>query len=171
MFFFVLSRLLFHKKQADSFTEKVSFNTRVKPWDIDSNMHLTNSRYLLYLDKGRVACMFNQGFFKGFIQHKIRPVVSSVNISFIRELKPLQGFDLSTQFVGWDDKYLYMSQEFSVEGKVHATSISRICPLVDGKILPPEEMLGLLDIDNSPIELPESVAAWKASLQTRAKGL
>ena len=74
-------KILFGTPSANTMFDTVSFKTRVKLWDIDPNIHLTNSKYLVYFDRGRAQCMYEIGFMRGFMKTKMRVVVSSVNRS------------------------------------------------------------------------------------------
>ena len=73
--FLLFLKMLLTKPSAQSFFETISFHAWVKPWDIDANMHLTNSRYLLYMDKGRVACFFEVGFLRKLLRVQCETVV------------------------------------------------------------------------------------------------
>lgn len=171
LMFFLFLRFVFGKPSAQSFHEVVSVFSRVKLRDIDTNLHLTNSRYLLYLDRGRVSCMFEIDILKRFIRAKIGMVVSSINITYVREIKPFEKFEIKSAFLGWDDKYIYFSQEIYVGDQLRSTAMSRTCPLYQGKALAPMVAFEKVGLDVPCKPLPKLVVEWSEGLKARREGL
>ena len=93
---------------------------RVWPNDLDSNLHMNNSRYLLAMDLGR----WDYGVRTGVIQQALRrrwfPVAGSVMLRFRKSLDPFQRFELRTRVVAWDEKWWWFEQRFEVDGRLHA---------------------------------------------------
>ena len=165
-------RVIFLLKKAPRFAlfDKVPFYSRVKLWDLDLNIHLTNSRYLKYLDLGRLEYMVLTGLLGRFIPKKVRPVVANVDITFIRSLMPFEKFTLNTRLSGWDEKYLYFEQEFiGRNGKTCAVATSRLCPLLNGKPLPLSEMMQMVGVKDASPELSASTLQWRDMLQNKRK--
>ena len=85
---------------------------RVWPTDLDLNLHMNNGRYLSIMDIGRLDLIMRVGLFGRMARDGIRPVVGNVQIVYRRSLAPFQRFHLSTQLVGWDEKWTYLRQQF-----------------------------------------------------------
>ncbi len=85
---------------------------RVWPTDLDLNVHLNNGRYLSIMDLGRIDLILRVGLLGRMVRDGIRPVVGSVQIVYRRSLAPFQAFDLTTQLIGWDEKWTYLRQQF-----------------------------------------------------------
>jgi len=160
----LIYKILFTTPQVQSPFKTVETPARVKFRDLDSNIHLTNSRYLAYFDLGRADWISQFGFLKVFFKHGVRMVVGSINVAFIRELGAFQAFTIETTCLGWDNKYLYFKQEIVVKGKVHSSALSRTCPIKHGKRAPIEHLLSLLGLEENKGDLPESVILWKKTL-------
>jgi acyl-CoA thioesterase FadM len=88
----------------------VSF--RVLPTDCDINFHMNNGRYLSFMDLGRLHLLRQIRAVRVMFRKRWKPVLAAADINFIRQLGPLQEFDLVTRIVTWDDKYCYMEQRF-----------------------------------------------------------
>jgi len=135
---------------------------RVWPNDLDSNLHMNNSRYLLAMDLGR----WDYGLRSGVMQKALRrgwfPVVGSETLGFRRPLEPFQRFELATRLVGWDEKWWWFEQSFEVAGKVHA--VGRVKALFRARQanVPPKALLaaiGRADVPSPP--LSEPIRLWQ----------
>ena len=86
---------------------------RVMPWDCDPNMHMTNSRYFAYMDFARFWRYFHTGVFREmFVSKRWMPMATAQEITYIKDIAPFEKFSVHTRLAGWDDKYVYMSQDF-----------------------------------------------------------
>lgn len=167
---------LYSRNASHTLFQPVIYRARVKLWDIDGNMHLTNSKYLRYLDMGRLECLLRTGLFKRLIPMGVRPVVSAVDISYVREIKPFERFEIETQLLGWDDKFLYFRQDIfgsrdSGSGKLRASTHSRICPLLKGKRVPIAELMVMINEQQTSPKLPNLIENWRADLSQKRYGL
>jgi len=95
----------------------------VLPTDLDINLHLTNSRYLAFMDLGRIELMLRSGLFGKVIRRRWLPVVSTASLRFRREIGVFQRINLSTRLLGWDEKWFYMEQRFETDQGVAAIGI------------------------------------------------
>lgn len=111
------------------------FRLRCWPNDLDSNMHMNNGRYLTIMDLGRLDLILRSGLWRVMRERKWNPVVGTAKITFRRSIEPLQSFELVTQVIGWDEKWLYIEHRMERGGKVMAQAFVRglfIGP--DGKV-------------------------------------
>jgi acyl-CoA thioesterase FadM len=92
----------------------------VLPWDLDINFHLTNSRYLSLMDLGRLDLMLRTGVGKQVREKKWGAVLGSAALRFRKGLNLFQRFELHTNLLYWDSKWLYMEQTFRRKGRILA---------------------------------------------------
>jgi acyl-CoA thioesterase FadM len=85
---------------------------RVLPWDIDLFGHMNNSRYALLMDFARVHYLRSVGLVAPALKERWVIPVSAVNLDFHRPLKPFEKFEIATQVLSWDDRWLFMRQTF-----------------------------------------------------------
>lgn len=98
---------------------------RVLPHDLDINIHVNNARYLQWMDLGRFDFMNRLGIFSDAFKRRWMPVLGAVNIRYHRPLHFMQVVELRTRVLGWDEKWFYMEQTFSREGKPIATAYAK----------------------------------------------
>jgi acyl-CoA thioesterase FadM len=102
-----------------------SLKFRVMPTDLDINLHMTNARYLSFMDLGRTDLLLRAGMLDMVRRERWKPVVGGVDIKFRRSLMPFQSFELHTRLLCWDEKWLYLEQSLESAKGVHATATVR----------------------------------------------
>lgn len=123
-FTWVFLNSIFRKVSNDhAFVSRIHF--RVMPSDCDVNMHMTNSRYLSFMDLGRVHFLLMTPLRFAFWKGRWRPIVAGAMVKYYKSLKPLQGFELVTKLMGHDLKFVYMEQRVEVEGQTYAQAYFR----------------------------------------------
>lgn len=85
---------------------------RVLPWDVDLFGHMNNSRYALLMDYGRVDYRRRAGLLTPALKERWVIPVSTVNLDFHRPLKPFERFEILTQLLSWDKRWISMRQNF-----------------------------------------------------------
>lgn len=164
-FIFTIIQCLFVKKK--SFLEKSELTFRCFPTDCDINMHMTNSRYLCFMDLGRIHLAAKSGVFKLLFKKGWGAVISGIDITFVKPINPLQKFTLITQTLAWDDKYIYFKQIFMSKDIIYATALARGVFLQQGKKIPVEDLQKMIG-DNSPApEFPEILQQWKELVEIK----
>ena len=98
---------------------------RVLPTDLDINLHVTNARYLSFMDLGRTDLLIRAGMLTMVRQKRWMPVVGQINIKFRRPLLPFRRFSLKSRLLGWDAKWFYMEQLLESSRGVHAVALVR----------------------------------------------
>ncbi|NMH64977.1 thioesterase family protein [Shewanella salipaludis] len=140
---------------------------RALPSDCDVNFHLTNSRYPAFMDLARTYMLAEMGLLKRFLKLKWMPIVNAAEFTYIRDIKPLQIFDIETKLVGWDEKYFYIEQRFVSKRGLHCIAYVRGVFVCKGKQVPIPQLLDAADFDAAPPELPADVLHWKEFLQLK----
>lgn len=138
---------------------------RVWPHDCDFNLHLTNSRYLGFMDLCRMDLMMALGMTGKILKHKWKFVVNAQEITYIKEVAPFTRFRISSQILGWDDKYFYVEHRLSTKGKLHAIAHIRIAAVQDRKVISMDEVFKTCGFEYVNAKVPEAVDIWKQLLE------
>jgi len=147
--------------------EEVEINYRALPSDCDINLHLTNSRYLAFMDLARTWMTERLGLFPVVMKNRWFPIVNATAITYIRDIKPFQEFTVATQLVGWDHKYFYIKQTFKSERGLHAVAYVRGVFKKKGGIVTVEELLEAAGFEGEAPELHEEIVHWKEMLECK----
>lgn len=126
-----------------SLVEPLHMRRRVWPGEADFNVHMNNSCYPLTADYGRVQWYASKDFaeYRKRTGHKI--FNGGVGFVFLREIRLLQEFLLTTRLVAIDGKWFGVECVYTTpdEKTVFARGLAKIV-LKDGrKTVPPEEVL------------------------------
>ncbi|WP_462165192.1 thioesterase family protein [Pseudoalteromonas xiamenensis] len=154
-------------RQYDTLLTPIDIEFRALPSDCDINMHLTNSRYLAFMDLARTWLTERVGLFGAIYQKRWFPIVNATAITYIRDIKPLQKFTVTTRLVGWDHKYFYIEQKFHSHRGLHAIAYIRGVFRRKQGVVPVEEMLDVAGFDGVAPILPKEVMHWKAMLEEK----
>jgi acyl-CoA thioesterase FadM len=139
---------------------------RVWPTDLDLLRHVNNGTYLTIMDIGRLDLLARAGVTPLLRAKGWYPVVVAETITFKRSLRLFQRFDIVTEVVGWDDRSMYLQQDFFCGGTLVASGLIRGRFLGrDGSRIAPQQVLDLTGRHVEPPELPEWVPAWAEATQ------
>lgn len=162
----MLVRFLFFSKYKHPLDTSI-MPFRALPLDCDYNLHVTNARYLSFMDLGRSHLTKQAGILSAVYKRKWLPIATSVEISFFREIKPFQKFFLHSQLITWDEKYWYIRQDFKSADTLHATAMVRGVFINNRKKVPFQKVVDLLDSSIQAPEEPATVTAWKRLLEAK----
>ena len=137
---------------------RVSF--RVLPTDCDINFHMNNGRYLAFMDLGRLHLTAQVGLLPIIVRKRWGAALAAAEIVFIRQLAPLQKFDLVTRIVTWDDKYAYMEHRFESGGVLCAHAFARGLFLEKGRRIGNAAVVAELGYTGEAPPLPEELRIW-----------
>jgi acyl-CoA thioesterase FadM len=146
------------------FLDESTIRLRVWPNDVDSNLHMNNSRYLLAMDVGRWELVVRTGFWRELWRRRWFPVVGSATLRFRRSFDPFQRYRLVTRLVAWDEKWCFLEQRFERDGHVHA--VGRVKALFRGPEgqVPTAALLAAAGYgDAPPRQVPETIRLWQAA--------
>lgn len=97
-------------------TEMSAIRLVVLPNDIDV-LHVTNDRYLAYMNLGRNDFAVRLGLLPAVRRLHVYPSVRFSTVRFRHSLRLFQAFELRTRLVAWDDESAWFEQEFLVAGR------------------------------------------------------
>lgn len=133
---------------------------RAWPFDLDINVHMTNSRYFALMDLARTELILRNGIAKQMFKRKWQPVVAGATMRFKRAIRPFQKFTVETQALYWDDKGFYLEQRFVADGKTLALGIVKAVFVGPGGIVAPQEICRLVGADETSPIMPDWLASW-----------
>jgi len=145
-------------------TREIAF--RVLPNDLDPNWHVNNGRYLTLMDLGRIDLTIRMGLLRPAIRNGWMPVLGGAMIRFQRPLKLWQPYTLRTRLLAWDEKWLYLEQEFASEGK--RVAIAVVKGLIRGRSgsIPTAEVMRVVGFDLPSPEFPDYLRLWTTAEAT-----
>lgn len=155
-------------KKAPVFAKTV-ITLRAWPLDCDINLHLTNSRYFAFMDLGRTDYVCRQKMLRKLLRRKWLPVVAASEVTFIRPIKPLQKFKLSTELLCWDEKYQYFYQRFYSADTTFATALVKTAAYNNGKAVKSDKIVALSQMGLTSPEIPTSIAAFRQLSSTKRR--
>ena len=133
---------------------------RVWPNDLDLNRHMNNGRYLTVMDLGRIDLIGRMGLIATVREQRWFPVLGSAVIRYHRPLGFLDRYTLTTRIVGWDEKWFYVSQDFTRDGKPVATAYAKGLVRAPGRSVPTGEVLAAAGFSEPSPALPDAVRRW-----------
>ena len=152
-----------------SLLDTVDINYKALPSDCDINLHLTNSRYLAMMDLARTWMTERVGLLNIIMKKRWFPIVNATAITYIRDIKPMQRYTISTRLVGWDHKYFYIEQKFHSVRGLHAIAYVRGVFKRKRGVVSVEEMLEAINFDGVAPILPSEIMHWKEMLEQKKR--
>lgn len=143
---------------------------RVWPQDIDFNLHLNNSRYLIFMDYGRIHLIAATGMLDPVLRERWMPLVGSLSITYRRSLALFAEFTLTSRMLCWDEKWFYMEQVFRTrEGLAAIAWVKGLFRAKDGNV-PPQRILDLVAPGAVSPAVPETLLQWNALTREKLQG-
>ena len=134
---------------------------RVSLGDLDTVGHMNNGRYLTLLDLGRTDLMLRSGLWQRVKKRGWFPVVAGLSITYWKDLKLGQQFDIHTRVLGIDDRWFYLEQYFMRGETEHVRAVIRGCFVEPGKgRVPADELMTLVGEVPAHFQVPEWVRSW-----------
>lgn len=147
--------------QALPFMSVVKRNFRVGLRDIDFNMHINNSRYMVFMERARWDHPVQTNTWDMMLKEKLNFIVAGIEMGYIREIRLGAKFHVESRYLGWDEKYVYLEQRFIADGKIHAYGMVKGIFLQQGQKALPKDVARILGVTQAPDALPEHMELWK----------
>jgi acyl-CoA thioesterase FadM len=162
---FALIFSIFFKPRRLTMMDTSVLTGRVWPTDLDNNLHMNNGRYLTLMDLGRFDLVVRAGFLPSILKNHWFPVLGASRISYFRPLKPFHTYALKTRLVAWDEKWLYLCQEFESGGKLSARAyVQGLFLAPEGKV-PTADLFRVIDFQETAPPFHEDLAEWRRPAQ------
>ena len=117
---------LFKTKPRQDLLDLVHSRFRVRLWDLDANIHMNNVRYMKYLERARVDFIVRTPWLQIAHESNVKSLIANVTISYVKELKPFQPFEVCTRISSWDDRYIYIEQRFMHNNQIYTSASARM---------------------------------------------
>jgi YbgC/YbaW family acyl-CoA thioester hydrolase len=139
------------------------------PADLDTLLHMNNSRYLAIMDIARIDLITRCGLWKQLRTRGHYPIVEVQTIRYRKSIKLFQQFNIVTHIHGWDEKSFYLTQTFMRKNEVVAEAMlkGRFLKKTRGTV-PPADIIALTGASRSSPALPKPLAAWSKSLKPKS---
>eukprot|EP00966_Prymnesium_polylepis_P069018 1603327-Prymnesium_polylepis.1 len=124
---------------------------RAGPFDFDVYGHMNNAAYLVHFEMARWEVGAQSGFVDWSVRERAAFIVAGVSLRFRREIGPFQPFEVHSQFVAADDRWMYISQSMQPRGggDVLAQSFCRAVVKKGRATVPPREVLDSNGVDSA----------------------
>ena len=148
-------------------TEKSILKMRVWPGDIDVFFELNNGRHLTMMDFGRFDLASRSGLLKLVKEKSWGLAVAGASVRYRHRLKLFQKYELHSEVIGHDDKWIYFHQKTIRKGRIHSAALIRTAVTSKNGIVKVKEVMKSIDhIGEIPL-LPQWVKAWAEADQLR----
>ena len=145
-------------------TDELVRTLRVLPNDIDINGHLNNGRYATLVD----LLIIEQGMRVGILAKALKlgwkPMTAGGLISYRKQLKPFEKFNVHYKMDCWDEKWAYMHFRFvKADGSIAAVGYFN-CGFVSKRGLVAQKLVDeKFELNRGDCELHPTIEFWKQS--------
>jgi len=162
-----LLKCIFVKKIDLLATSQLTF--RIIPFDCDINIHLTNSRYFSFMDLGRIYHIAHmKNLLATVFKQHWQPVISDVEVKFIKSVKPFVKITLRTRLLTWDERYIYLEQRFFDQKKLYAIALVKGTFLQNHQRVPIEKILAVVGQKNMTAPpMPTTLKHWHSLIEAK----
>lgn len=160
IYWLIKSILQKNKKPIHGLYDMVEFKHWVKPTYIDIYKHINNAKYLHIYEKARWDFGIKTGMTKLMIEKKYLFLIISAEVSYIKELKFGQKFEVYTKIIATDDKYYYFEQQMKRGEVLHNHAFFKVLIAGRKKVSPKEVHEMIYDKPFETINHP-IVNQWK----------
>ena len=99
---------------------------RAWPWYCDQNRHVNNAHYLSFMDYGRLEWLIRTGLFVPVVRGTETALVAGLGMTYRREIRWWSVFELRTQALAVEGRWIYLEQVFSQAGRDVAKGLVRV---------------------------------------------
>lgn len=129
------------------------YSARAGPFfDVDGFGHMNNASYLVHCELARWELTAASGLLEYSMRERCAFIVGMTAVSYKREIKPLQRFEIHSQLVDHDEKWMTIAHEFRApaSGDILAMTVCRAVIKQRGGTLSPRVVLGALGVEPPP---------------------
>ena len=131
------------------------------PWDIDPWMELNNGRALTLYDLGRMTLASRSGLFDVLRREGWGMTVAGSSVRYRRRVRPFDRIEMHSRLIGWDDRWMYLSQSMWVSGECASEAMLRTAVTDRNGIVDTDRVAAALNLDPaSKFRPPAWVEAW-----------
>ena len=140
-----------------SLADNGRISLRVLPNDLDLNFHMNNGRFLSVMDLGRIDLIIRMGMLKTLSSNGWYPVIGAIHTTFRKSLYLFERYDIVTHIVGWDDKWVYLSQRIERDGQEVATAVMKTLFMSEDGKVPTDLIAAALGEGGASAKIPADI--------------
>lgn len=148
------------KRRIQRADEVIRHSFRVLPIDLDLYRHMNHAKYLNYLEAARWDLQVRSGFLKLALKRGWIGPIASVHIAYFRPLNLFQRFEITTQFIGFEEKWFYILQRIWLGEKEACRALIRGTVRQGRSNVSSAVYLAELGFDPNHMEIPPEVVDW-----------
>ncbi|SDW73172.1 acyl-CoA thioesterase [Litoreibacter albidus] len=137
------------------------------PWDLDLWRELNNGRTLTIYDLGRLPLAGRVGLIKVLKANGWGLTMAGASVRYRRRVRMFDRIEMRSRAVCWDDKFLYLEQSMRVRGEATSHVLYRSAVTGKNGIVPPQQVMGALELSMDTPETPAWIKAWIEAESTR----
>ena len=131
------------------------------PWDMDMFAELNNGRTLTLYDLGRFDFAVTSGLMKVLRRKKWGLAIAGGTVRYRKRVTVFNKIDMTTQWIGCDDKWFYMYQHMAVKGQPTSSALFRACVTGHGRAVPIAEVMDEMNLIAGDLpQLPDWTQSW-----------
>lgn len=139
------------------FTKPHVYAARAGPlFDVDGMGHMNNSAYLVHCELARWELTAASGVLDYVLKQRAAFIVGMTAIQYKREIKPFQRFEIHSQLIASDDKWMTIAHEFRKpeSGDILALTVCRAVLKQRGGTCSPRALLKDIGLDIDACQEP-----------------
>lgn len=140
---------------------------RCRPWDLDMFLEMNNGRVLTLYDLGRFDLSIRAGLAKILKARKWGLAVAGSSVRYRKRIHLFDKVTMRTQVLGYDDRWIFISQSMWVKGKPASSVLVRTCVTENGRSVPTDEVRQAMNVTGWNPQLPDWVIAWHEADHSR----
>lgn len=141
---------------------------RCRPWDIDMFLEVNNGRILTLYDLGRFDFSIRMGLAKVLKLNGWGLVVAGGSVRYRQRVRMFDRVTIQTRIAGIDERWIYVMQSMWVKGQPTSSVLLRTGITSKGKVIPADDVLKALNIEDWKPELSGWIKDWIHSEENRA---
>jgi len=137
-----------------------SLPCRVGITDIDPFLELNHARQIAYLEMARWDYSWRVGIVQLLKQRGWGFSIGGISIRYRRRLTLLQKFEVTTQLICHDGRWVYLLQEIIREGQKSSSALIKAGVVSANGLVPAPEVFATLGHPDWNPQMPAWVSAW-----------
>jgi YbgC/YbaW family acyl-CoA thioester hydrolase len=144
--------MVFDRKKITDIHQIDELHFRVMPTDLDPLIHVNNAKFLAFMDLARLMYLYRSGSLAYILKNKLKPVITSSEVLFKKELKLFQKFTVQTQLIKIDDRAFYIKHSIIHSKQICVVANIKGVLIKNKRKIKPNQMisdLGFQDLTNA----------------------
>ncbi len=133
------------------------------PWDLDMWVELNNGRTLTLLDIGRIQLAMRTGLIAALRRERWGLTMAGVSVRYRRRIRAFDRFEVRSQCVGRDARFLYLHQTIWKGGEAACSALYRSAVTDASGIVASDRVAAAMGHAGWNPELPGWIQSWIAA--------